>query len=225
MSMSKYYGFAILLIVAAAVATWVAYPQLPATVATHWDIHNQPNGYSPKSVIFIFGPGMMAGMLVLAYCLPWLSPKRFEVDGFRSTYLYIMLLILALVAYVYGIILWAGTGHARNVGRAVVGGISLLFLFLGNVLGKVRRNFYVGVRTPWALANERVWNATQRFAGKAFVVAGVYRTLVCRDWRGWVALDRSYCGRRLIPVIYSLVIYKQMEKRGELVEAHPGDNA
>jgi uncharacterized membrane protein len=217
MNTSKYYGFAILLITGAAVATWVAYPQLPNVVATHWDIHNQPNGYSPKSVIFIFGPGMMAGMLLLAYCLPWLSPKRFEVDSFRSTYLYIMLLVLGVVAYVYGIILWVGTGHVVNIGRAVVGGISLLFVFLGNVLGKVRRNFYIGVRTPWALANERVWNATQRFAGKAFVMAGLIGLLFAGiGVEGWLLIVPIPVAG-FIPVIYSLVIYKQMEKRGELV--------
>ncbi len=217
MNSSKFYGFAGLLIIAAIVATWFAYPLMPAMVATHWDIHNQPNGYSPKSIIFIFGPGMMVGMLLLAYFLPWLSPKRFEVDAFRSTYLYIMLLIMAVVAYVYGIILWAGTGHVVNVGRAVVGGISLLFVFLGNVLGKVRRNFYVGVRTPWSLANERVWNATQRFAGKAFVVAGLIGLLFAGiGVDGWLLIV-PIVAAGIIPVIYSLVIYKQMEKRGELV--------
>ena len=222
MSASKVYAFAILLIILAAVATWIAYPLLPAMVATHWDIHNQPNGYSPKSIIFIFGPGMMAGMLLLAYSLPWLSPKRFEVDSFRSTYLYIMLLVLSMVAYVYGVILWSGTGHVVNVGSAVVGGISLLFVFLGNVLGKVRRNFYVGVRTPWSLANERVWNATHRFAGKTFVVAGIVGVLfAAMGVAGWLLIvPIAVAG--VAPVLYSLVIYKQMEKRGELVEAQPG---
>jgi uncharacterized membrane protein len=216
MMTSKYFVFAIILTIAASIATVVAYPHLPATVPTHWDIHNQPNGYSPKSIIFIFGPGLMSFFLLLTYALPWLSPKQFEVDTFRDTYLYIMLLIITLLAYTYGIVLWAGMGHAVNIGRAIIGGISLLFALLGNVMGKIRRNFYVGVRTPWALANERVWNATHRFAAKVFVIAGLTGlALTFFDVNGWLPM-LPLMAAGLVPVIYSLVIYKQMESRGEL---------
>ena len=143
-----YFLIAAFLVVASAVATLIVYPQLPSLVPTHWDIHNQVNGYSPKWTLFVFGPGFMAGMIVLFYFLPWLSPKHFEVDSFRATYLHIMLIIVAMCGYFQAVILWAGVGHAMDVGRAIVGGISLLFALLGNVLGKVRRNLYIGVRTP-----------------------------------------------------------------------------
>jgi len=87
----KYYVVGMLLTAAVLVATVVAYPYLPSSVATHWDMHNQPNGYSPKWALFLTGPGLMAGTMLLMYFLPWLSPKHFELDSFRSTYLQIML--------------------------------------------------------------------------------------------------------------------------------------
>src|SRR5579872_3915586 len=97
---SKYhYLVGILLTATALVATVIAYPQLPSSVATHWDIHNQPNGYSPKWVLYFLGPGLMAGMMLFMYSLRWLSPKHFEVDGFRSTYLQIMLILVSILAY------------------------------------------------------------------------------------------------------------------------------
>jgi uncharacterized membrane protein len=211
-----YFPIAALLVVASFVATLFVYPQLPNLVPTHWDLHNQVNGYSPKWTLFLFGPGLMAGMIVLFYFLPWLSPKQFEVDTFRSTYLHIMLIIVAMFGYFQAVILWTGVGHAMDVGRAIVGGLCLLFALLGNVLGKVRRNFYIGVRTPWALANERVWNATHRFAAKTFVAGGVVGlVLTLTGMTGWPAFAALMAGA-LAPVAYSLVFYKQLERRGEL---------
>ena len=211
-----YYWIAVLLAVASFIATWILYPQLPAVVPTHWDIHNQVNGYSPKWSLFVFGPGLMLAIIVVFYFLPWLSPKTFEVDSFRATYLHIMLIIVAMLAYFHGVILWMVSGHATNVGRAIIGGVCLLFALLGNVMGKVRRNFYIGIRTPWALANERVWNATHRFAAKTFVIVGLTGLLLSIiGFTGWPVLILVMVGP-LAPVAYSLVFYKQLEKRGEL---------
>ena len=91
-----------------------------------------------------------------------------------------------------------------------------MFALLGNVMGKVRRNFYIGVRTPWALANERVWNATHRFAAKTFVLGGVIGlVLTAVGVKGWLPFA-ALMGAALVPVVYSLVVYKQLERRGQL---------
>ena len=216
MSASKYYLVGILLTALALVATVVLYPQLPLRVPTHWGINNQPNGYSPKWALFLIGPGLMAGFLLLFRFLPWLSPKHWDVDSFRATYLQVMLIILALLAYLYAMTLWAGLTGSVNIGRAVLGGICLLLALLGNLLGKVRRNFYIGVRTPWTLANERVWNATHRFAAKTFVVGGLIGlALTLIGLQGWPVLA-VLLAAPLVPAAYSLVFYKQLERRGQL---------
>lgn len=212
----KYYLAGMLLTAAVLAATVVAYPRLPSSIATHWNMHNQPNGYSPKWALFLIGPGFMAGMMLLMYFLPWLSPKNFEVNSFWSTYLQIMLMLVTMVAYFAAVILWAGVGHPLNVGRAIVGGVCLLFALLGNLMGKLRRNFYIGVRTPWALANERVWDATHRFAAKTFVAGGlVGLVLTAAGLNGRPVIVVLLTGG-LVPVVYSLVFYKQLERRGEL---------
>jgi uncharacterized membrane protein len=212
----RYYLVGILLTAAVLVATVVAFPDLPSSVATHWDMHNQPDGYSPKWVLYLVGPGLMAGTMLLMYFLPWLSPKHFEVDSFRSTYLQIMLMLVGMLAYFCAVTLWAGVGHNIKVGSAMVGGACLLFALLGTVMGKIRRNFYIGVRTPWCLADERVGNATHRFAAKTLVVgglAGLALTAVGLD--GWPTFVALMAGA-LIPAVYSLAFYKQLERRGEL---------
>jgi len=126
-----------------------------------------------------------------------------------------MVMIFCLMAYVYAITLWSGLGHSVNSGREIVGGVCLFAALLGNVLGKVRRNFWVGVRTPWTLANERVWHATHRIAAKTFVAGGLVGMVLAFSglvaWAGSIVIAAM-----LVPVVYSLVIYKRLERRGEL---------
>jgi uncharacterized membrane protein len=198
------------------VATVIAYPRLPSSLATHWNLHNQPNGYSPKWTLFLVGPGLMAFMMLLMYVLPWLSPKNFEVDSFRSTYLQIMLMLVCMMAYLYAVTLWAGLGHAVDVGRAIVGGICLIFALLGNLMGKVRRNFYIGVRTPWSLASERVWNATHRVAAKTLVAGGLLGLALTAAGLDGLSVLVVILAAAIVPIVYSLVFYKQLERRGEL---------
>lgn len=213
---NKYYLLATALVVATLVTTLAVYPQLPNRVPTHWGLDNRPNGYSPKWVLFLLGPGLMTGMLALFRFLPWLSPKQFEVDSFRATYLQVMLIIIGMVTYLYAVTLWAGISGSANIGRAILGGICLLLALLGNLLGKVRRNFYIGVRTPWTLANERVWNATHRLAGKIFVIGGLGGlALTLLGVTGWPVIT-VIVAAPLVPAAYSLVLYKQLEHRGQL---------
>jgi uncharacterized membrane protein len=210
----KYYLAGTLPTAAVLVATVVAYPHLPDSIARHWDIHGVPNGYSPKWTLFS-APGLMAVIMLLTWKLPWLSPKSYAVEGFRKTYLQVMLIVLGMFVYCDGVILWVGVGHSLNVRRVIAGSLCLLFILLGNLMGKVRRNFFIGVRTPWALANERVWNATHRLAAKTVVLSGLTGlALIALDVHGW-ALFPLMIGA-LVPVLYSLYFYKQLERRGKL---------
>jgi len=212
----NYYIAGGVLIAAVLAATAVAYPHLPSMVPTHWGAYGQVNGWSAKWTLFAIGPGIMAGILLMFAALPWLSPKHFEVDSFRSTYLYIMVVVLVLMAYVHGLVLAAGLSWRMDISRAIEGGVCLLIALLGNVLGKVRRNFYLGVRTPWTIADERVWNGTHRFAAKTFFVGGLLGLLAVM-LRAPFWLPFALIGLAAIaPAVYSLVFYKQLERRGEV---------
>lgn len=216
----KYYGGAAVVILAVLAGTIVAYPSLPNVVPIHWDAHGHANGWGPKWSLFFYGPGTMLFMVLMFSALPWLSPKKFEVDSFRATYLYIMIIVVAMIAYCNVLILLSALGSVGgivlDVSRAVEGGVCLLIALLGNVLGKVRRNFFVGIRTPWTIANEHVWNATHRFAAKTFFAGGLLGLLaVILGAPFWLPIAAILIAA-LGPAVYSLVFYKQLERRGEL---------
>lgn len=188
---AKYYVVGILLTAAALAATIAAYPQLPATVTTHWDIHGQPNGYSPKWTMFLIGPGIMAMTLFLTWLMPWLSPKHFGVEGFRSTYLQIMLIVVVLWAYLDGVLLWTATGHSGNVSRAMLGGVCVLFALLGNLIRREHDRpckFYRDRprRQPTPLRSARLSRRTAH-QYLAIVLAGSKDQLIRCTESGWIA--------------------------------------
>jgi len=215
-----YWIIAILLIaIAAGAAAWL-YPSLPEQVPTHWNIRGEVDGYGGKWTLFLF-PVMMAGMLVLFYFLPALSPKHFEVDTFRSTYLYIMVLVTGLFGYMHGVMLYVIHQAVANeatvdLGRAFIAGLFLFFALLGNVIGKVRKNFYIGVRVPWTLASDRVWNDTHRLAAWVWVAAGLIGFVMIVLGAPILAAFAVLIVSAFIPVIYSFVHYKSLERRGAL---------
>ncbi|HME57136.1 MAG TPA: SdpI family protein [Terracidiphilus sp.] len=211
----KIFLFEILLIAAALVASAILYPHLPAQVPMHWNLHFQPDRFDPKWTLFLFGPGFMAVVMLLTWVLPWLSPKRFEIDSFWRTYHMVMLLIFGIMTYSYAVILWADCGRVIDMGRVVFCGVCLFIILFGNLMGKLRRNFYLGIRTPWTLASERVWNATHRFAARITVAGGLVGLALSIAGLYLWALAAILLPA-LASVIYSLVYYKQLERRGEI---------
>ena len=214
----KYYGGAVAVILAVLVGTIVAYPALPNIVPMHWDVHGNINGWGPKWSLFIFGPGMLTAMTLLFWALPWLSPKKFAVDTFRATYLYIMIVIVAMLAYCHLLVLASALSSRSHtpldVSRAIVGGICLLLALLGNVLGKVRRNFFVGIRTPWTLADERVWTETHRVAAHQWFVGGTIGALLTLVGVPVGIMIAYFMIMALLPVPMSFLIYKRLNPRG-----------
>lgn len=212
---TRYFAICGALVLAALIATVIAYPHLPEKVPTHWNVHSQVDQYGSRTSLFLW-PGLTAAMLLLFAALPWLSPRHFEIETFQSTYLYLMLVTASELTYINALNLWAAlSGHVNIIG-AMMGGVSLFFALMGNVMGKVRRNFYVGFRTPWTLANERVWNATHRFGAKAMVVAGVAGLIVALTGaQFWLFFGVILLGA-IIPALYSLVYYKRLERSGQL---------
>jgi uncharacterized membrane protein len=221
--MTRTYWMIALLILAAvwAGSAWV-YPVLPQRVPTHWNIQGQVDGWGDKTWAVFLTPMIMIVFLILFAFLPALSPKPFEVDSFRSTYLYVMVLMALLFAYIQGLILYAtwkevkGAGGLVDTGRLLIGGIFLFFALLGNVLGKVRRNFYIGVRVPWTLASDRVWNDTHRLAAWLMVIGGILGFVMVLVGLPIVLAIVALVGSLIVPVVYSFVHYKALERRGAL---------
>jgi uncharacterized membrane protein len=215
-----YFVFSVATIVAVCFLSAVAYPNLPPQVPIHWNLQGQADGYGSPTVAAFLMPFAMVVLLLVLSALPWLSPKQFETDAFCGVYWFIVFIFMAYMGYVHGLILWATFGHSIDVVRSIIGGMLLMFGLMGNVLGKVRRNFWVGVRTPWTLANERVWNDTHRLAGRLFVAAA----LICLPLLFlpvpvaslFFIVMTLIVGAALVPAVYSAIHYKWLQAQNQL---------
>lgn len=200
-----------------AVAGMVAaiYPELPARVPVHWNAAGEIDGWGERHVLLIHTAVLLALCLVWLL-LPKLSPRRFAIEAFESTWWFTGMAMVALMAYLQCVHLWAASTSGFPMDRAVIGGIGLFFAVVGNVMGKVRRNFWLGVRTPWTLSNERVWYATHRLAAKTMVAGGLATIAVALAALPGMFAVAALVGAALVPVVFSLIYYKRLERAGTL---------
>ena len=153
--------------VAVAVAAWL-YPALPQQIPTHWNIDGEVDAYTAKPWGVMIMP--LAAILVFAIMrlIPAISPKGFRTDKFKDV---INVFTVAMVGFMSGVdvlVLLEANGQDVRINEAIFAGVGLLFIVLGNYMGKVRKNFFIGIRTPWTLASDEVWSRTHRLGGKVF---------------------------------------------------------
>jgi uncharacterized membrane protein len=221
--MSRWLLFAAALTAAALAASlvvWYGFPdRLPDPLPTHWNVRGEPDAWVARDralPYLLLPPAVMAGLLLLTFVLPWLSPKQFDVDRFRPTYHFIMALLVALMGYVHAAILAGYLWPGLDTVRLLVAGLLLFFAVLGNVMGKVRRNFWIGVRTPWTLASEAVWIGTHRHAAWLWTAFGLIGAVAVLLGAPLIACFVGLMAVALWPVLYSLWLYKRLERAGKI---------
>jgi len=166
------------LLALAAVLSFYFYQNFPGQVATHWNFAGEADAYSGRAFAAFFFPALAIGIYLLMTFLPLVDPKRERYAEFGKAYNVLRLSITILMIGLYGIMSWNGLGHEAPINIVVPFAIGLLFIIIGNFLPKVKRNWFVGIRTPWTLSREDIWNKTHRLGGKMFVFAGLLMILM-----------------------------------------------
>jgi uncharacterized membrane protein len=195
----------------AALGVW-AYGQLPdhAAAAIHFNAQGQPNGFADKARAFAILPVVNAAVLALLAVLPRLRGQKGLAASQGPYGLMLMGISAVMLVSQAGLVAHALNG-AVDVLRPVFVAVGALFALLGNVLGKVRHNFVFGVRTPWTLMNETVWDKTNRFTGRLMFAAGlvlVLASLVAPNSRTLVGVMIACASvPALAGVVYSWAIF------------------
>jgi uncharacterized membrane protein len=218
MNARGYWVAALLLTAACTAISGLCFVQLPATIPTHFNLEGEADKHGPAWTIFLV-PGVMLLMIGLFVLFPWLSPKEFEVQGGKPTYLQLMVIVVGMFGFI-NVVMLISAFQARSPSRMLIAGLCVFLGMVANLLGKVDRNFFIGVRTPWTLANERVWIDTHRLAawlGVLGAAVGFALALVpgAPLWLPFVAIVATFA----YPAIHSLVLYKRLQARGELDSA------
>lgn len=163
----------LLLLLAAWALGYYLYQRFPDQVVSHWNFYGQPDRYSGKAGVAFGMPGLLAGMYLLFTFLPLVDPKIERYTQFARIYRMFRAGILLLLLWVFLAGGLYNLGYPIKVQYAVAWPVGLLLVFLGNYLGKVKPNWFLGIRTPWTLSSENVWNKSNRFGGRVLVLFGL----------------------------------------------------
>lgn len=201
----------LLLVFACLALAVVKYPGLPDPMPSHWNMAGEANGWMPKFWGVMIFPIIMAVVWLMFLVLPRISPRGFEMEPFARAWGYLRVAILADILLI-AVLAMRAAEHQEGINpKALFAGLGILFVLMGNFLGKVTRNFFVGIRTPWTLASEEVWLRTHRLGGKCFVVAGLWVLVVSLlGLNPWLMIG-AIALAALVPVVYSYVIYRRLE--------------
>lgn len=154
------------------VFAWRELPQ-DARVPIHWGVDGNVDGYAGKVFGLLLLPGVMAFLTALFLVLSTFEPRRAHLSQSWKAIGAIWIGLSLFLAAIHSVVVWAALGHAVDVSLVIVLGMGVLLCVTGNYMGKVRSNYFVGVRTPWTLSSEVAWNKTNRLGGKLLVATGV----------------------------------------------------
>ena len=150
-------------------------PSLPAQIPTHWGASGAVNGWGPSWMASVLG-ALPLVFLAVFYAVPRIDPKgeAYRTSGkFYQGFVIAFTLLMCAISWMGELTVWGVVPAAGTVNLLISGAIGLLFIGMGNYLPRVKQNYTLGIKTPWALADSENWRRTQRFGGACFMVLGV----------------------------------------------------
>ena len=192
------------------------YPMLPATVATHWDAAGNANGHMGRAFGAFFMPVLVLVLLGLFIALPYLDPLKKNYESFRAEYETFVAMLIGFMAYVYALMLASNLGYSFSFIQFLAPAFAALFYYVGVMMEKAKRNWFVGIRTPWTLSSERVWDKTHKIAGSMFKAAGIVALIgIAFPAVGLAASIGVLLATAIVSVVYSYVEYRKEARAGK----------
>lgn len=188
------------------------YPIMPERMASHWDASGSVNGYMSKLWGLFLMPVISTVLFLAFLVIPRIDPLKENIAEFRAYYDLFILLLFGFLFYIYLLTIFWNLGYRFNIIQLMAPAIGLLIFYAGVMMENAKQNWFIGVRTPWTLSSERVWNKTNRLAGKLFKAAGILAML------GAVFPEQAIL-LILVPVILAgiyPIVYSYQEYRREI---------
>ena len=189
------------------VAGALLYSRLPETMATHWNMSGEADGWSSRAFAVFGLPGILLGVnLLLPFALK-ADPKH---GNMSEALVKITVWTIPLISLLCcGLTLARGLGYELHVEFWVPIFMGVLFIAIGNYLPKTKQSYTMGIKLPWTLNSEENWNRTHRLAGYLWVLGGVL--FIVMSFIGWslAAFLIILAVMVLIPMAYSYLLYRK----------------
>ncbi len=202
-----------LLIIISIVAGVLVYDQLPDQVASHWNEKGEVDDYMSKFWGAFMMPIVSLFMLALFLVIPQIDPLKKNITEFREIFNAFIFVMVLFMSYIWALTLVWNLGTTFNMTQAILPAMGVLFIFIGYMVKNAKRNWFVGIRTPWTLSSENVWNEIHRIGGTLFYTSGVLTIIgiFFGDLAVWFTLVPVFA-TTIYLYIYSYILYQRERK-------------
>ncbi len=213
-NMNRVWQMILLVIIIATGASLYFYDNMPDQMASHWNTKGEVDGYMSKFWGSFMMPLLLIGMAVLFAIIPKIDPLKKNIEKFRKHFDLFILMIFLFMLVLHMITLAVNRGADINFNIIMPVATGLLFYYIGNLCQHAKRNWFIGIRTPWTLSSDKVWDKTHKLASKLYKASGIITVsgILFGNLAMWFVL---------IPVISTsiiLVVYSYIEFRKINVE-------
>ena len=189
----------------------VLYPLLPATVPTNWDLYGQVGVQSPRSTHLLLCAFPLFTTLGF-YLAPCIDPRRRNYRQHGKAYRMVAAATVGLVLAMSWAATFTALGMQLPIPSIIMVLVGLLYVVLGNHMPQFRPNYFCGIRTPWALANDVVWRKTQRMGGFLFCLCGIVLLLFAflPSQAAWYFAMPLFLTSVALPALYSYILHRKI---------------
>jgi uncharacterized membrane protein len=149
------------------------YGKMPARMASHWNVRNEVDGYMSRFWGLFLMPIIGLGLVLLFIAIPRIDPLKHNIEHFRRYFDSFIVLLFLFLVYIYLVTILWNLGRRFILIQLLAPALATLFFVAGVLVEHAKRNWSVGIRTPWTLSSERVWDKTNKLGGLLFKIAGV----------------------------------------------------
>lgn len=186
------------------------YPLMPDTMASHWNVDGQVDGYMDKAWGLFMMPMISACLLLFFLAIPRIDPLKENIAKFRGYFDGFVALIFLFLFYLFLLVILWQRGARFEMGQVLSPAFAILFYYCGIMLEHTKRNWFIGIKTPWTISSDAVWDRTHALGGKLFKIAGVIAVFGTFDYYSFHLV--------LIPVVLAgiyLIVYSYLEYQKE----------
>ena len=149
------------------------YDMLPDPMASHWDGEGNVNGYMEKTLAVFLIPVILAVFVGIFYVIPHIDPLKANIRKFDKYYQGFIVLFVFFLTYTQVLSVAWNLGYVFDMGKMIAPAMGIVFIYLGILMGNSKQNWFIGVRTPWTLSSQRVWERTHNIAKNIFMGIGL----------------------------------------------------
>ena len=171
--MKKTTILALIIIILSFLISIYFYPQLPDQMASHWNSKGEVDDYMSKFWGSFLMPIVSLGILLLFIFIPKIDPLKKNIQAFRKYYDMFIIIMILFLFYIHILTLLWSLNIKYNMTQMLIPAIAILFYYISILMKNSKRNWFIGIRTPWTLSNDKVWEKTHKLGSKLFKISAI----------------------------------------------------